>query len=68
MAWPHPPGVAPEPPNDHHHHGGRDVTEAMTASPDVVDELPADHREATALLDQILTTSDPQTRRDMATP
>jgi hemerythrin superfamily protein len=42
------------------------VTEAMTASPDVVDELTADHREATALLDEILTASDPQTRRDMA--
>jgi hemerythrin superfamily protein len=41
------------------------VTEATTA-PDVVDELTADHREATALLDQILTTSDPQARRDMA--
>jgi hemerythrin superfamily protein len=41
------------------------VTQATTA-PDVVDELTADHREATALLDQILTTSDPQTRRDMA--
>ena len=37
-----------------------------TAGMDVVDELTADHREATALLDQILTTSDPQTRRDMA--
>ena len=42
------------------------MTEAMTASPDVVDELTADHREATALLDQILTATDPQTRRDMA--
>jgi hemerythrin superfamily protein len=42
------------------------VTEPMTASPDVVDELTADHREATTLLDEILTTSDPQARRDMA--
>jgi hemerythrin superfamily protein len=41
------------------------VTEATTGL-DVVDELTADHREATALLDQILSTSDPQTRRDMA--
>jgi hemerythrin superfamily protein len=38
----------------------------QTTGPDVVDELTADHREATALLDQLLTTSDPQTRRDMA--
>jgi hemerythrin superfamily protein len=38
----------------------------MTADTDVVDELTTDHREATALLDQILTTSDPSTRRDMA--
>ena len=37
-----------------------------TRGADVVDELTADHREATELLDQILTTSDPQTRRDMA--
>jgi hemerythrin superfamily protein len=42
------------------------VTEA-TSGTDVVDELTADHREATALLDQILTTTtDPQARRDMA--
>jgi hemerythrin superfamily protein len=41
------------------------VTQATTGK-DVVDELTTDHREATALLDQILTTSDPQTRRDMA--
>jgi hemerythrin superfamily protein len=41
------------------------VTEATTGI-DVVDELTADHREATALLDEILTTSDPKTRRDMA--
>ena len=39
---------------------------AATTGLDVVDELTADHREATALLDQILSTSDPQTRRDMA--
>jgi hemerythrin superfamily protein len=37
-----------------------------TSVPDVVDELTADHREATALLDTILTTDDPQARRDMA--
>ena len=37
-----------------------------TTDTDVVDELTSDHREATALLDQILTTSDPQARRDMA--
>jgi hemerythrin superfamily protein len=41
------------------------VTEP-TAAADVVDELTADHREATALLDELLTTTDPQTRRDMA--
>jgi hemerythrin superfamily protein len=41
------------------------VTEATTGI-DVVDELTADHREATAMLDEILTTTDPQTRRDMA--
>jgi hemerythrin superfamily protein len=41
------------------------VTEAHSGT-DVVDELTADHREATALLDQILATSDPQTRRDLA--
>ena len=37
-----------------------------TTDTDVVDELTSDHREATALLDRILTTSDPQARRDMA--
>ena len=37
-----------------------------TTAPDVVDELTTDHREATALLDQIPTTSDPAARRDMA--
>src|SRR5215213_6428400 len=37
-----------------------------TAAADVVDELTIDHREATALLDELLTTTDPQTRRDMA--
>jgi hemerythrin superfamily protein len=36
------------------------------AGTDVVDELTADHREATALLDDILTTADPTARRDMA--
>jgi hemerythrin superfamily protein len=41
------------------------VTEPMAAA-DVVDELTTDHREATALLDELLTTTDPQTRRDMA--
>jgi hemerythrin superfamily protein len=41
------------------------VTEATTGI-DVVDELTADHREATAMLDEILTTTDPQTRRDLA--
>jgi hemerythrin superfamily protein len=41
------------------------VTEAHSGT-DVVDELTADHREATALLDRILATSDPQTRRDLA--
>jgi hemerythrin superfamily protein len=38
----------------------------QTTGQDVVDELTADHREATALLDEILTTTDPQARRDMA--
>jgi hemerythrin superfamily protein len=42
------------------------VTEATTAGIDVVDELTADHREATALLDEILRTTDPKTARDMA--
>lgn len=36
------------------------------AGTDVVDELTTDHREVTALLDALLTTSDPETRRDMA--
>src|SRR4051795_2447269 len=36
------------------------------AAADVVYELTVDHREATALLDELLTTTDPQTRRDMA--
>jgi hemerythrin superfamily protein len=37
-----------------------------TTGTDVVDELTTDHREVTALLDELLDTSDPQTRRDMA--
>ena len=37
-----------------------------TAAADVVDELTTDHREATALLDELLETNDSQTRRDMA--
>ena len=37
-----------------------------TTGTDVVDELTTDHREATALLDQILTTGDAADRRDMA--
>ena len=37
-----------------------------TTDADVVDELTSDHREATALLDQILASSDAQARRDMA--
>src|SRR3954462_1911064 len=37
-----------------------------TTNTDVVDELTTDHREATALLDELLETNDPQTRRDMA--
>jgi hemerythrin superfamily protein len=41
------------------------VTDPTTGT-DVVDELTADHREATALLDEILSTTDPQVRRDMA--
>jgi hemerythrin superfamily protein len=36
------------------------------AAADVVDELTTDHREASALLDELLTTTDPQIRRDMA--
>jgi hemerythrin superfamily protein len=42
------------------------MTEATTAGMDVVDELTADHREATALLDEILRTTDPKAARDMA--
>ncbi len=41
------------------------MTEATTGT-DVVDELTADHREVSALLDQILTSTDPEARRDMA--
>ena len=41
------------------------MTEASSTT-DVVDELTTDHREASALLDQILITSDPAARRDMA--
>jgi len=37
-----------------------------TAGTDVVDELTRDHREVTALLDELLETNDPETRRDMA--
>ena len=37
-----------------------------TTGTDVVDELTTDHREATALLDQLLTAGSPETRRDMA--
>ena len=37
-----------------------------TPGPDVVDELTTDHREATALLDELLITTDPRTRREMA--
>jgi hypothetical protein len=33
---------------------------------DVVDELTKDHREMTALLDSIPTTTDPEQKRDMA--
>jgi hemerythrin superfamily protein len=36
-----------------------------TAGTDVVDELTRDHREVTALLDELLETNDPETRRDM---
>ncbi len=38
----------------------------QSSVPDVVDELSADHREVAALLDTILSTDDPTTRRDMA--
>jgi hemerythrin superfamily protein len=41
------------------------MAEPMTNT-DVVDELTTDHQEATALLDELLETNDPQTRRDMA--
>src|SRR4051794_17440736 len=37
-----------------------------TTGTDVVDELTRDHREVTALLDELLETNDPETRRDMA--
>jgi hemerythrin superfamily protein len=37
-----------------------------TNGTDVVDELTTDHREVAALLDELLETSDPGTRRDMA--
>src|SRR5690349_16733032 len=37
----------------------------VKADIDVIDELTADHREVTALIDQILTTADAPTRRDM---
>ena len=36
-----------------------------TNGTDVVDELTTDHREVAALLDELLETSDPGTRRDM---
>src|SRR5436190_23615286 len=41
------------------------MTEPTTGA-DVVDELTTDHREATALLDQLLTAGSPETRRDLA--
>src|SRR5690242_2268618 len=37
-----------------------------TTGTDVVDELTNDHREVTALLDELLSVSDPQRRRDLA--
>jgi hemerythrin superfamily protein len=37
-----------------------------TTGTDVVDELTTDHREVTALLDELLDTHDPQSRREMA--
>lgn len=37
-----------------------------TTGTDVVDELTTDHREVTALLDELLDTGDPQQRREMA--
>jgi hemerythrin superfamily protein len=42
------------------------MADATTAGTDVVDELTADHREVTALLDELLRTTDPKIRRDMA--
>ena len=41
-------------------------TTTGTSGLDVVDELMTDHREVRALLDEILTTTDPATRRDLA--
>jgi hemerythrin superfamily protein len=41
------------------------MTEPTTGA-DVVDELTTDHREATTLLDELLATGSPETRRDMA--
>ena len=40
------------------------MTEPTTGA-DVVDELTTDHREATALLDELFTAGNPETRRDM---
>src|SRR5215203_1131589 len=57
---------SPPTPDDHTHHSKEAAMTQATQGADVVDELTADHREATELLDQILTTSDPETRRDMA--
>src|SRR3954454_5083827 len=37
-----------------------------TETPDVIDILTADHREVRALLEEITTAADPQTRRDLA--
>jgi hemerythrin superfamily protein len=42
------------------------MADSTTAGTDVVDELTADHREVTALLDELLATTDPKARRDMA--
>jgi hemerythrin superfamily protein len=41
------------------------MTEPTTGA-DVVDELTTDHREATTLLDELLSAGNPETRRDMA--
>src|SRR5919112_6119083 len=57
---------SPPTPDDHTNHSKEAAMTQATQGADVVDELTADHREATELLDQILTTSDPETRRDMA--